>query len=72
MAAGLVIDKRLGLGPPCVEFERACPHAVNPAGFGAMVIASTVSMPAFSGLFGTRTEAPSAFIAADSPCSGAR
>ncbi|MFJ9074188.1 purine-cytosine permease family protein [Streptomyces sp. NPDC102278] len=64
VAADLVINKRLGLSPPYIEFKRAYLYAVNPAGFGAMVIASTVSILAFFGLFGTYPEAFSTFIAA--------
>ncbi|MEU3064091.1 purine-cytosine permease family protein [Streptomyces subrutilus] len=64
VAADLVINKRLGLSPPYIEFKRAYLHAVNPAGFGAMVIASAVSILAFSGLLGTYAEAFSTFIAA--------
>lgn len=64
VAADLVINKRLGLSPPYIEFKRAYLYAVNPAGFGAMVIASTVSILAFFGLFGTYVEAFSTFIAA--------
>ncbi|MGW6832041.1 purine-cytosine permease family protein [Streptomyces sp. NPDC054949] len=64
VAADLVINKRLGLSPPYIEFKRAYLYAVNPAGFGAMVIASTVSILAFFGLFGTGPEAFSTFIAA--------
>ncbi|MCX4532896.1 hypothetical protein OHA79_29675 [Streptomyces sp. NBC_00841] len=64
VAADLVINKRIGLSPRYVEFKRAYLYAVNPAGFGAMVIASTVSILAFFGLFGTYAEAFSTFIAA--------
>ncbi|TDU76203.1 hypothetical protein [Streptomyces sp. KS 21] len=64
VAADLVINKRLGLSPPYIEFKRAYLYAVNPAGFGAMVIASTVSILAFFGLFGPYAEAFSTFIAA--------
>ncbi|MFJ1600503.1 purine-cytosine permease family protein [Streptomyces sp. NPDC088261] len=64
VAADLVINKRIGLSPPYIEFKRAYLYAVNPAGFGAMVIASTVSILAFFGLFGTYAEAFSTFIAA--------
>lgn len=59
-----MINKRLGLSPPYIEFKRAYLYSVNPAGFGAMVIASTVSILAFFGLFGTSAEAFSTFIAA--------
>lgn len=64
VAADLVINKRIGLSPPYIEFKRAYLYAVNPAGFGAMVIASTVSILAFFGLFGEYAEAFSTFIAA--------
>ncbi|MFI8002237.1 purine-cytosine permease family protein [Streptomyces sp. NPDC086010] len=64
VAADLVINKRVGLSPRYIEFKRAYLHAVNPAGFGAMVIASTVSILAFFGLFGRYAEAFSTFIAA--------
>ncbi|MFD3655164.1 purine-cytosine permease family protein [Streptomyces sp. NPDC058620] len=64
VAADLVINKRTGLSPPYIEFKRAYLHAVNPAGFGAMVVASTVSILAFFGLFGEYAEAFSTFIAA--------
>ncbi|MDD9378658.1 hypothetical protein M8Z33_18725 [Streptomyces sp. ZAF1911] len=64
VAADLVINKRLGLSPPYIEFKRAYLYSVNPAGFGSMVIASTVSILAFFGLFGTYAEAFSTFIAA--------
>ncbi|MFE7709582.1 purine-cytosine permease family protein [Streptomyces sp. NPDC057486] len=64
VAADLVINKRIGLSPRYIEFKRAYLYAVNPAGFGAMVIASTLSILAFFGLFGTYAEAFSTFIAA--------
>ncbi|GHC48634.1 purine-cytosine permease family protein [Streptomyces flavofungini] len=64
VAADLVINKRVGWSPPYIEFKRAYLYAVNPAGFGAMVIASTVSILAFFGLFGRYAEAFSTFIAA--------
>ncbi|MFG2621152.1 purine-cytosine permease family protein [Streptomyces sp. NPDC048507] len=64
VAADLVINKRLGLSPPAIEFKRAYLYAVNPAGFGAMLIASIVSILAFFGLFGIHAEAFSTFIAA--------
>ncbi|MEV7280628.1 hypothetical protein [Streptomyces sp. NPDC093111] len=64
VAADLVINKRAGWSPPYIEFKRAYLYAVNPAGFGAMGIASVVSILAFFGLFGTYAEAFSTFIAA--------
>ncbi|MFE6161892.1 purine-cytosine permease family protein [Streptomyces sp. NPDC056486] len=64
VAADLVINKRMGWSPPYIEFKRAYLYAVNPAGFGSMVIASVVSILAFFGLFGQYAEAFSTFIAA--------
>lgn len=64
VAADLVINKKMGWSPPYIEFKRAYLYAVNPAGFGAMVIASVVSILAFFGLFGQYAEAFSTFIAA--------
>ncbi|MFI7009071.1 purine-cytosine permease family protein [Streptomyces sp. NPDC050145] len=64
VAADLVINKRAGWSPKYIEFKRAYLYAVNPAGFGSMVIASTVSILAFFGLFGEYPQAFSTFIAA--------
>jgi hypothetical protein len=64
VAADLVINKRVGWSPKYIEFKRAYLYAVNPAGFGSMVIASVVSILAFFGLFGEYAEAFSTFIAA--------
>ncbi|MFD7296081.1 purine-cytosine permease family protein [Streptomyces sp. NPDC059897] len=64
VAADLVINKRVGWSPKYIEFKRAYLYAVNPAGFGAMVVASTVSILAFFGIFGEYAEAFSTFIAA--------
>ncbi|MGW6360227.1 purine-cytosine permease family protein [Streptomyces sp. NPDC055092] len=64
VAADLVINKRAGWSPKYIEFKRAYLYAVNPAGFGAMVIASAVSITAFFGVFGAYAEAFSTFIAA--------
>ncbi|MGY0018421.1 purine-cytosine permease family protein [Streptomyces sp. cg35] len=64
VAADLVINKRVGWSPKYIEFKRAYLYAVNPAGFGSMVIASVVSIMAFFGLFGEYAEAFSTFIAA--------
>ncbi len=64
VAADLVINKRMGWSPKYIEFKRAYLYAVNPAGFGAMTIASVVSITAFFGVFGEYAEAFSTFIAA--------
>ncbi|WST79985.1 hypothetical protein OG762_39120 [Streptomyces sp. NBC_01136] len=63
VVADLVINKPLGLSPKYIEFKRAYLHPVNPAGFGAMLVASVVSLVAFFGAFGDYGEAFSPFIA---------
>jgi purine-cytosine permease-like protein len=60
VCADLVIAKPLGLSPRYIEFKRAYLHKINPVGFGAMVVASTVSIVAYFGVFGQ-------FLAAFSP-----
>ncbi len=50
--ADLVINKPLGLSPRYIEFKRAYLYTINPVGFGAMTIASVVSVAAFFKLFG--------------------
>ncbi|MBO0690374.1 MAG: hypothetical protein J2P40_12495 [Candidatus Dormibacteraeota bacterium] len=53
VAADLVIVKPLlHIGPAHVEFKRAHLYNVNPVGFGAMLIASAVSIAAFFDLLG--------------------
>ncbi|MEU6663339.1 hypothetical protein [Streptomyces sp. NPDC046821] len=64
VAADLVVNKRAGWSPRYIEFKRAYLYAVNPAGFGAMVVASAVSIVAFFGVFGPYAQAFSTFIAA--------
>lgn len=63
LVADLVINKPLGLSPAGIEFKRACLYDINPVGVGAMVIASTLSILAFCGVFGVLAQAFSAFIA---------
>ncbi|MCQ4082348.1 hypothetical protein NGB36_17515 [Streptomyces sp. RB6PN25] len=63
VTADLVINKPLGLSPRYIEFKRAYLHPVNPAGFGAMTIASALSIAAFFGAFGPYGKAFSTFIA---------
>lgn len=48
----LVISKPLGLSPRNIEFRRAYLYDINPSGFGAMLLASAVSMLAHVGVFG--------------------
>ena len=63
VVADLVICKPLGWSPPYVEFKRAYLYAVNPVGFGSMVLASVVSVVAYFGAFGPIAAAWSPFIA---------
>jgi purine-cytosine permease-like protein len=53
MVSDLVINRRLlKIAPAHVEFRRAHLFNVNPVGFGSMVVASTLSIMAYFGLFG--------------------
>jgi len=63
VVADLVINKPLGLSPKGIEFRRAYLYDINPVGVGAMLLASILSVAAFTGLFGVRAQAFSAFIA---------
>ncbi|ANJ66785.1 hypothetical protein A9404_04815 [Halothiobacillus diazotrophicus] len=64
VVADLVINKPLlKLSPSYLEFKRAHLYNFNPVGFGAMVIASAISIMAFFGFFGAYAQAFSAFIA---------
>jgi purine-cytosine permease-like protein len=64
VTADLVINKPLlKLSPSYVEFKRAHLYNFNPVGFGAMAIASVISVLAFFHVFGAYAQAYSAFIA---------
>jgi signal transduction histidine kinase/CheY-like chemotaxis protein/purine-cytosine permease-like protein len=63
IVADLVINKPLGLSPPGIEFKRAHLYDINPVGVGSMVIASALSITAFTGVFGPLAQAFSSFIA---------
>jgi signal transduction histidine kinase/CheY-like chemotaxis protein/purine-cytosine permease-like protein len=63
VVADLVINKPLGLSPKGIEFRRAYLYDINPVGVGTMLIASILSISAFSGLLGLEAKAFSAFIA---------
>ncbi|WP_216661768.1 ATP-binding protein [Niveibacterium sp. COAC-50] len=52
VVADLVISKPLGLSPRTIEFRRAYLYDINPSGFGAMLIASVLSVAVYVGLFG--------------------
>ncbi|MHB1536410.1 MAG: hypothetical protein ACYC1D_17740, partial [Acidimicrobiales bacterium] len=63
VVADLVVNKPLRLSPPMIEFKRAHLYSVNPVGFGAMVVASVVSIAAFYNAFGAYAAAFSPLIA---------
>jgi signal transduction histidine kinase/CheY-like chemotaxis protein/purine-cytosine permease-like protein len=52
LAADLVINKRLGLSPPGIEFKRAYLYDINPVGLGAMGLSVLVSTLMSFGVFG--------------------
>lgn len=62
VVADLVINKPLGLSPKGIEFRRAYLYDINPVGVGAMVLASVLSIAAFSGVFGDEAQSFSSFI----------
>ncbi len=63
VVADLVINKPLKLSPSYIEFKRAHLYTINPVGFGAMTIASIVSILAFYHAFGNVLQAYSPFLA---------
>ena len=63
LVADLVVNKPLGLSPRTIEFRRAYLYDVNPVGVGSMLIASTLSIAAYAGLFGVYPQAFAPFIA---------
>ncbi|HWC82365.1 MAG TPA: hypothetical protein VG756_20635 [Pseudonocardiaceae bacterium] len=63
VCADLVINKPLGLSPSYIEFKRAHLRNFNPVGFGAMLVASAVSIAAYFDAFGPYAKAFSPIIA---------
>jgi signal transduction histidine kinase/purine-cytosine permease-like protein/ActR/RegA family two-component response regulator len=63
LVADLVINKPLGLSPPGIEFKRAHLYDINPVGLGSMLLATVVSVFAYTGAMGPKAEAFSPFIA---------
>ena len=63
VVADLVINKPLGLAPKGIEFKRSHLHDINPVGFGAMVIASLLSICTFVGLLGDALQPYAPFVA---------
>lgn len=63
VVADLVISKPLGLSPRGIEFRRAYLYDINPSGFGAMLLASVLSVATYCGIFGNSLRPASAAIA---------
>lgn len=63
IVADLVVNKPLGLSPPHIEYKRGHLHDINPVGVGSMVLATTMAIAAFSGVFGSMLQALSSFVA---------
>ena len=62
IVADLIILKPLKISPPYIEFRRAHLYKINPVGFGGMLVASFISIPAYFGMFGAYFESFSAII----------
>jgi purine-cytosine permease-like protein len=64
LVADLLINKPLlKISPPYIEFKRAHLYMINPVGFGAMAIASAISIAAHFNAFGDTLHAWSPFVA---------
>jgi len=63
IVADLVINKPLGLSPNGIEFKRAYLYDINPVGLGATVLAASLALLAYNGVFGEIAKAFAPFIA---------
>lgn len=63
ITADLIINKPLKLSPPMVEFKRAHLFDFNPVGFVSMLLASFISILAYTGVFGLYAQAFSPLLA---------
>ncbi len=52
LSADLLINKPLGLSPRDVEFKRAHLYDINPVGTGSMLVATSLGLLCYLGLFG--------------------
>jgi signal transduction histidine kinase/CheY-like chemotaxis protein/purine-cytosine permease-like protein len=62
LSADLLINKPLGLSPSFVEFKRGHLYDINPVGVGSMVIATTLGMMSYLGVFGELARNLSHFV----------
>jgi signal transduction histidine kinase/CheY-like chemotaxis protein len=63
IVADLTICKPFGLSPRHIEFKRAHLYDINPVGFGSMLIAASLSLLSYLGLFGPIAEALYSYVA---------
>lgn len=63
VVADLVINKPLGFSPKGIEFRRAYLYDINPVGVVTMLVASTMSILAYSGTFGQTMQAFAPMVA---------
>lgn len=63
IVADLVICKPLGLSPKGIEFRRAYLYDINPVGVGSLLIASSLSLLCYWGMFGEIAKSLAGFIA---------
>jgi len=62
LSADLIINKPLGLSPSFVEFKRGHLYDINPVGTGSMVLATTVGILSYLGVFGDLLRTLSHFV----------
>jgi signal transduction histidine kinase/purine-cytosine permease-like protein len=62
IVADLIVLKPLHVSPPYIEFKRAHLYDVNPVGCGAMLVASLISIAAWSGILGEGARVYSAWL----------
>lgn len=62
LSADLLINKPLGLSPNYVEFKRAHLYDINPVGTGSMLIATTLGLVSYLGVFGEEAKSLCHFI----------
>lgn len=62
LSADLLINKPLGLSPNGLEFKRGHLYDINPVGTGSMVLATTIGMLSYLGIFGELSANLSHFV----------
>ena len=62
LSADLLINKPLGLSPAGLEFKRGHLYDINPVGTGSMVLATTIGLLSYLGVFGELSANLSHFV----------